>query len=245
MFFDKIATPLCHSIIFIRIPRTMNIQQRAHAFTSKSHLSHFFYHFTPFIVSLTSTEHLTTLISSPHLTSLISSPTHDIIEPNMSGMSFVDLTASSPAGQQQNLDSYSLYNMQNSPSLSMPPERKRRRLNVAPGLSAPPSSPVDNFLNSADDIETVDMTTSGTPPTVSKARAKQQEDAVKSQQPEMEPSRSALMAYKCPVCMDTPEDATTTTCGMLILLILTYLLCARANTQLSLRRPPFLSQMHH
>ena len=27
--------------------------------------------------------------------------------------------------------------------------------------------------------------------------------------------RTPLASYKCPICMDTPEDATTTTCGEL------------------------------
>jgi rubrerythrin len=52
---------------------------------------------------------------------------------------------------------------------------------------------------------------------LAKALAKQREDAIKAQKStegEKE-SGSILIAYKCPVCMDTPEDATSTACGHL------------------------------
>lgn len=158
----------------------------------------------------------------------------------MSGMSFVDLTSSSPPGQQQNLNAYGLYNTRNLPSLDMPPERKRRRLNddSVAGPSAPSARlthsgnpAIGSQMRPPDDIEAVDMSASS--PKLLKSRAKQQEDAVKAQQPEMEPSRSTLTAYKCPVCMDTPEDATTTTCGMPIASsCFPFSLCALANDEI-------------
>jgi hypothetical protein len=56
-----------------------------------------------------------------------------------------------------------------------------------------------------------------------KTIAKQQQDVILAQQKEMvdsERSRSTLLAYKCPVCMDTPVDATATLCGELTTLFL-------------------------
>lgn len=64
-----------------------------------------------------------------------------------------------------------------------------------------------------DAVESIDLTEPET--LLSKALAKQQEDAIKAQQStEDEKSGGSLLsAYKCPVCMDTPEDATSTSCG--------------------------------
>lgn len=62
-------------------------------------------------------------------------------------------------------------------------------------------------------IESIDLTEPDKP--LAKALAKQREDAVKAQQPAEQKSRSLLGSYNCPVCMDTPEDATSTTCGKL------------------------------
>ena len=74
---------------------------------------------------------------------------------------------------------------------------------------------IDRHIN-LDDIEAVDLTDGVNKTQISKTLSKQQEDAVKAQQHQMtdsEDGRSILAAYKCPVCMDTPEDATTTVCG--------------------------------
>jgi hypothetical protein len=66
---------------------------------------------------------------------------------------------------------------------------------------------------SEDTIESIDLTEPES--LLAKALAKQREDAIKAQKStegEKE-SGSILIAYKCPVCMDTPEDATSTACG--------------------------------
>lgn len=60
-------------------------------------------------------------------------------------------------------------------------------------------------------IESIDLTEPDS--SLAKTLAKQREDAVKAQQPTEAKSRSILGSYNCPVCMDTPEDATSTTCG--------------------------------
>ncbi|OQD86596.1 hypothetical protein PENANT_c007G03142 [Penicillium antarcticum] len=41
----------------------------------------------------------------------------------------------------------------------------------------------------------------------------------KSHKTPTEEGRTILTAYKCPVCMDTPENATSTSCGRLILVL--------------------------
>lgn len=139
---------------------------------------------------------------------------------------FVDLTSSSPHGQRLSSNPYGTDNAHASVSSNMPQDRKRRRLNDG-SLSGPSTSsfhsepltrahypPYEYQTTPLNDVEAVDMTGTSSSPEFLKAVSKQQEDAVKAQQPEMEPSRSILAAYKCPVCMDTLEDATTTTCGM-------------------------------
>ena len=63
-------------------------------------------------------------------------------------------------------------------------------------------------------IESIDLTEVDDSSALAKALSKQREDAVKAQQAtQSENGRSALTAYKCPVCMDTPVDATSTSCG--------------------------------
>lgn len=63
-------------------------------------------------------------------------------------------------------------------------------------------------------IESVDLTELDAASDLAKTLAKQREDAIKSQQSaDREKFQSALNAYKCPVCMDTPENATSTACG--------------------------------
>jgi len=65
-------------------------------------------------------------------------------------------------------------------------------------------------------IESVDLTEVSDASMLSKALSKQREDAVKAQMAQdAEKGRSALTAYKCPVCMDTAVDATSTICGHL------------------------------
>lgn len=63
-------------------------------------------------------------------------------------------------------------------------------------------------------IESIDLTEPEG--SLAKTLAKQREDAIKAQQSTEEAKgRSLLNSYKCPVCMDTPEDATSTSCGTL------------------------------
>ncbi|OJJ51008.1 hypothetical protein ASPZODRAFT_127000 [Penicilliopsis zonata CBS 506.65] len=69
-----------------------------------------------------------------------------------------------------------------------------------------------------EEIESVDLTEVEDASAMAKALAKQQKDAVKAQQQqdqEHEKGRTVLTAYKCPVCMDTLENSTSTICGHL------------------------------
>lgn len=94
-----------------------------------------------------------------------------------------------------------------SPSSNDDRQRKRRRT----------SGDVSNVDMDTEDepIESIDLTEAEGPSSLAKILAKQREDAVKAQQDlEQEKGRSLLTAYKCPVCMDTPVDATTTVCGV-------------------------------
>ncbi|KAL1956012.1 hypothetical protein VTO42DRAFT_7827 [Malbranchea cinnamomea] len=138
---------------------------------------------------------------------------------------FVDLTSSSPPGEPRlsgsTGQSSSWGPEESSQSSLVQHSFKRRRLNngSAAGLSLPPTSESSSLPRNQqpdlNEVEAVDLTEHLGPPQLLKTVAKQQEDAVRAQQPNLEPSRSTLTAYKCPVCMDTPENATTTICGHL------------------------------
>ncbi|GAD95191.1 conserved hypothetical protein [Paecilomyces variotii No. 5] len=94
---------------------------------------------------------------------------------------------------------------------------KRRRLDTS-DPSTRSSSSVAAVRTAEDDsnIESVDLTEVEDESSLSKALAKQRQDAVKAQGPTGDgEGRSVLTAYKCPVCMDTPVDATSTVCGHL------------------------------
>lgn len=121
------------------------------------------------------------------------------------------------------------------------PERARKRQRQHDNHRHPPSSP-DVFLG-AEAIETIDMTEDSDANELAKAVARQREDAIKAQQPTETSDRplNPLMAYKCPICMDTPVDATTTSCGMYT--DFQYLKCL-ISYSFSFRRAPVLSQMH-
>lgn len=89
-----------------------------------------------------------------------------------------------------------------------PNRRKRRRVSHNQSETVSPSIDLD-----ANTIEAIDLTEG--PSALSQALAKQREDAVRAQQDAAhEKGHSILTAYKCPVCLDTPVDATTTVCGM-------------------------------
>lgn len=102
----------------------------------------------------------------------------------------------------------------NHPSDSEGRERKRRRTIRGANSETP------EFIDSEEEqpVESIDLTEVDKPSALDKVLAKQREDAVKAQDDgDSEKARSLLTAYKCPVCMDTPEDATTTVCGMQLL----------------------------
>ncbi|PYH43843.1 uncharacterized protein BP01DRAFT_300285 [Aspergillus saccharolyticus JOP 1030-1] len=85
------------------------------------------------------------------------------------------------------------------------PNPKRRRL--AP-LSQPDSQ--------TSEVDSVDLTELDDVSEVSRTQAKQRADAILAQQSlEHKDNESSFAAYKCPVCMDTPVDATSTVCGHL------------------------------
>lgn len=67
------------------------------------------------------------------------------------------------------------------------------------------------------EVEAVDLTEVNNATDLSKALSKQRQDAIQAQMRQNQGSevagRTPLTSYKCPICMDTPEDATTTTCG--------------------------------
>jgi hypothetical protein len=69
------------------------------------------------------------------------------------------------------------------------------------------------------DVEAVDLTGVNNATDLSKALSKQRQDAIQAQMKQNQGSepagRTPLTSYKCPICMDTPEDATTTICGEL------------------------------
>lgn len=91
-------------------------------------------------------------------------------------------------------------------------ERKRRRTSNDRSST---SSSASSDAEEAEQIEAIDLTEIDGVSSLDKALAKQREDAVRAQQSqEEEKGRSILTAFKCPVCMDTPVDATSTVCGM-------------------------------
>lgn len=115
------------------------------------------------------------------------------------------------------LDSLRRYHSHASPSESpsdsdfRAPKRPRLSNTNTPGSFTSTS----NLQTQSDEDDPIDLTESEGPSALSKALSKQREDAVRAQQvAEHENGRSLLTAYKCPVCMDTPVDATSTACGM-------------------------------
>ncbi|KAJ5098573.1 hypothetical protein N7532_005574 [Penicillium argentinense] len=95
-----------------------------------------------------------------------------------------------------------------------PRRLKRRRENDDPQSPGPSSR-----RRREEPIDAIDLTEVDSSSELAKSLSKQREDAVKSQQTgshdEETKARSLLGAYKCPICMDTPEDATSTACGHL------------------------------
>ncbi|PLB38096.1 uncharacterized protein BDW47DRAFT_31609 [Aspergillus candidus] len=101
---------------------------------------------------------------------------------------------------------------------------KRRRVTrstasaTASSPISPQSLPLDDPTPEPEVEESIDLTAGDESSALAKALAKQREDAVMAQRAAEHESRergTALRAYKCPVCMDTPVDATSTVCGHL------------------------------
>lgn len=126
-------------------------------------------------------------------------------------LSVVDLTSGHPSSEDSPSNSFSL-DQQRTRETHLPTATpgprgiKRRRQDDGFWSSGFPG--VDGQADTA--IESIDLTEPDN--SLAKTLAKQREDAIKAQQP-TEKSRSILGSYNCPVCMDTPEDATSTTCG--------------------------------
>ncbi|KAJ5897979.1 hypothetical protein N7504_008267 [Penicillium tannophilum] len=77
------------------------------------------------------------------------------------------------------------------------------------------SSSEEDLLDDERQIDSVDLT-SPEVPALATALSKQRRDAVEAQQSHDEDKSIGLLkAYKCPICMDTPENATSTICGHL------------------------------
>ncbi|KAJ5800056.1 uncharacterized protein N7518_002124 [Penicillium psychrosexuale] len=90
-------------------------------------------------------------------------------------------------------------------------KRRRNWNDEHDGSFASPSAFSEN-----EPIETIDMTDDSGAAALARTVAKQREDAIKAQaSAESDSSLSALLSYKCPICMETPVDATSTSCGHL------------------------------
>ncbi|KAJ5812707.1 Zinc finger RING-type [Penicillium robsamsonii] len=89
-------------------------------------------------------------------------------------------------------------------------------------------------LSEDEPIETIDMTDDSGAGALARAVAKQREAAAKAQaEEERNANLSAILAYKCPICMETPVDATSTSCGVFLILHYTGFEHARASTDSS------------
>ncbi|KAJ5200295.1 hypothetical protein N7491_008904 [Penicillium cf. griseofulvum] len=99
--------------------------------------------------------------------------------------------------------------------LQLPPPRgvkRRRQWSDEHGDSFASSSALSEDVP----IETIDMTDDSSVAALARTVAKQREDAIKAQaSAESNPNLSTILAYKCPICMETPVDATSTSCGHL------------------------------
>ncbi|OQE32385.1 hypothetical protein PENFLA_c001G01231 [Penicillium flavigenum] len=90
--------------------------------------------------------------------------------------------------------------------------KRRRNWSDEHGGSTASSS----TLSEDQPIETIDMTDDAGAAALARTVAKQREDAIKAQaSAESDSNLSAIRTYKCPICMETPVDATSTSCGHL------------------------------
>jgi len=130
-------------------------------------------------------------------------------------LSVVDLTSAHPISDRRS--STSLFRVQQpavnrARSEATPRGIKRRRGDDGFWSPDPSGSSQEREQEEEEYVESVDLTEPEI--SLSKALAKQREDAIKAQQStEEEKSGSVLSAYKCPVCLETPKDATSTACG--------------------------------
>ncbi|OAL70549.1 hypothetical protein A7D00_5515 [Trichophyton violaceum] len=100
---------------------------------------------------------------------------------------------------------------------------KRRRLSNRNNRSSTPTAgPSSQSHQAAEtmipgEIESVDLTSVDDSSSLAQDLAKQREDAIIAQKNATndKEAKSILIAYKCPVCMDVPENATSTICGHL------------------------------
>jgi len=95
---------------------------------------------------------------------------------------------------------------------SSPPQPRHQS---QPRLSTPKPTTMDS-PTSEPEVEAVDLTQVEDSTSLAAALSKQRQDAVASQNTmSSESGRTTLSAYKCPICMETPVNATSTICGHL------------------------------
>ena len=98
------------------------------------------------------------------------------------------------------------------------PARKRQRVDEDGSHRA--GGPSQHRLESTpgvQEVESVDLTNVHDETELSKALSKQRRDAIRAQMQAAQGTeskrRTRLSSYKCPICMETPENATATICG--------------------------------
>lgn len=141
-------------------------------------------------------ESIIDLTSAPAPTSIHRQPSWDITSVDSNTASELSEYGSNPPLEEDN-----------------PPSRgvKRQRSGDEADNAGPSSRP-----RVEEQIQAIDLTEVDSSSELAKTLSNLREDAVKAQQPsenEASKTQSVLGAYKCPVCMDTPEDATSTACG--------------------------------
>lgn len=101
----------------------------------------------------------------------------------------------------------------------LPPARGVKRRRNWSDEHGDPVASSSSTLSESEPIETIDMTDDSAAAALARTVAKQREDAIKAQaSAESNSNLSAILAYKCPICMETPVDATSTSCGMFLIL---------------------------
>ena len=112
---------------------------------------------------------------------------------------------------------------------------KRLRILYANDGSNRPNEPSQYTPDTPQEVEAVDLTEVDDASDLSRALSKQRQDTIQAQMKRdrgrESSGRTPLSSYKCPICMDTPEDATVTSCG-------TYRDYQRTGVQLADITPP-------